>query len=224
MKVNRFWFLFEQTGTFKAVAQKLGYSAFDVDIVPSPTVDYCLDLFKEIDSAMLGSPCIFDNIDREDLVLAFFPCVRFSDLWRFHIIGKVSQVRNSNKYLYSMKCFDQTALFFGYYCKLCHVCRSRGLRLIVENPSSGHSILKTYAVADYKLFDDDRSVHGDYFTKPTVYLFHGCEPSNTVLFVPSRLPSKTIEQTLRGIERSRIAPEYAEWFLRSVVLGQGGIL
>ena len=71
--------LFEQSGTFKNEFKKLGYEAYDYDILNDyGETDYQIDLFAEIENGYDGKPSIFDNITSDDLVLAFFPCTRFS--------------------------------------------------------------------------------------------------------------------------------------------------
>ena len=77
--------LFEQSGTFKNEFKKLGYEAYDYDIQNEfGETDYVIDLFAEIEKGYEGKPSIFDNINKEDLILAFFPCTRFESrvpLW-----------------------------------------------------------------------------------------------------------------------------------------------
>lgn len=47
--------LFEQSGTFKNEAKKLGYNAYDYDILNDfGQTDYQIDLFKEIESCYCG--------------------------------------------------------------------------------------------------------------------------------------------------------------------------
>ena len=72
--------LFEQSGTFKNEFKKLGYEAYDYDIQNEfGETDYVIDLFAEIEGGYQGKPSIFDNISTNDLILAFFPCVRFEN-------------------------------------------------------------------------------------------------------------------------------------------------
>ena len=72
--------LFEQSGTFKNEFKKLGYEAYDYDIQNEfGETDYVIDLFSEISGAYDGRPSIFDKIETDDLILAFFPCTYFSD-------------------------------------------------------------------------------------------------------------------------------------------------
>ena len=71
--------LFEQSGTFKNEFIKLGIPAEDYDIQNNfGETDHVIDLFAEIESAYGGGITIFDSISCEDLVIAFFPCIYFS--------------------------------------------------------------------------------------------------------------------------------------------------
>ena len=54
---------FEQSGTFKNEFKKLGYKAFDYDILNDfGETDYVIDLYEEIKKAYLGLKSIFDKI------------------------------------------------------------------------------------------------------------------------------------------------------------------
>ena len=69
---------FEQSGTFKNEFIKLGIPAEDYDIQNNfGQTDHTDDLFQAIDDAWEGKPSIFDNITKDDLILAFFPCIYF---------------------------------------------------------------------------------------------------------------------------------------------------
>lgn len=85
MKVNKALCLFEQSGTFKNEFIKLGIPAEDYDILNDfgETNNVC-DLFAEIRRGYNNEPSIFDNVTPDDLLIAFFPCVRFENqinLW-----------------------------------------------------------------------------------------------------------------------------------------------
>ena len=70
--------LFEQSGTFKNEFKKLGYDAEDYDIQDNfKETDNVVDLFEQIDSAYISEPSIFDGIQSDDLIMAFFPCIYF---------------------------------------------------------------------------------------------------------------------------------------------------
>ena len=70
---------FEQSGTFKNEFIKLGIPAEDYDIQNHfGETDHIDDLFKAIEDAYNGKPSLFDNITKDDLIMAFFPCIYFT--------------------------------------------------------------------------------------------------------------------------------------------------
>lgn len=72
---------FEQSGTFKNEFMKLGYQSFDYDIQNNfGETDYQIDLFSEIEKAYNNDESIFDNIPKDDLIIAFFPCIYFESM------------------------------------------------------------------------------------------------------------------------------------------------
>ena len=78
MEINKAWCLFEQSGTFKNEFLKLGIPAVDLDIQNNfGQTDYVIDLFSEIEKAYDDKPSIFDEIQKGDLIMAFFPCIYF---------------------------------------------------------------------------------------------------------------------------------------------------
>ena len=69
---------FEQSGTFKNEFIKLGIPSEDYDIQNNfGQTDHTDDLFAEIEKAFEEKPSIFDNITKDDLIIAFFPCIYF---------------------------------------------------------------------------------------------------------------------------------------------------
>lgn len=70
---------FEQSGTFKREFIKLGIPAEDYDIQNNfGQTDHVIDLFSEIEKAYCGGSSLFEKITKDDLILAFFPCIYFS--------------------------------------------------------------------------------------------------------------------------------------------------
>ena len=58
--------------------ENFGCEAVDYDIQNEfNETDVVIDLFKEIEKAYSKEESIFDNITEKDMILAFFPCVRF---------------------------------------------------------------------------------------------------------------------------------------------------
>lgn len=78
----KIWNLFEQSGTFKSVERDLGYESYDIDIINTLNVDYNIDIFKHIDNYVKDVDLennIFNKIQKDDLVMSFFPCTRFEN-------------------------------------------------------------------------------------------------------------------------------------------------
>ena len=72
---------FEQSGTFKNEFKKLGIKAEDYDIQNNfGETDNVIDLFSEIEKAYSGEKSIFDTISKDDLIMAFFPCIYFETI------------------------------------------------------------------------------------------------------------------------------------------------
>lgn len=64
---------FEQSGTFKNEFKKLGFNAYDYDILNQfEQTDYIVDIFNEIEKAYNNEYSIFDNISKTDSIIAFF--------------------------------------------------------------------------------------------------------------------------------------------------------
>lgn len=69
---------FEQSGTFKRAFMEFGIPAEDYDIQNNfGETDHVIDLFAEIEKAYAGEGSIFDTITKDDLIMAFFPCIYF---------------------------------------------------------------------------------------------------------------------------------------------------
>ena len=87
--------LFEQSGTFKKEFINLGVPAYDYDILNDfGQTDYQMDLFKEIEKAYDNEPSVFDKMDQDDVLLAFFPCVRFEDQIQMHFRGTSHAIKD----------------------------------------------------------------------------------------------------------------------------------
>lgn len=105
MKINKVFCLFEQSGHFKNAFKELGIPAEDYDILNDfGETDHVVDLFREIDKAYEGKPSLFDQITKDDLVMAFFPCTRFEDQIILGFRGEMFQQKrytDEQKILYS---------------------------------------------------------------------------------------------------------------------------
>lgn len=215
--------LFEQSGTFKNEFKKLGYEAFDYDIQDKfGETDYICDLFVDIEEAYKNKESIFDDITENDLILAFFPCIRFEDQIQMHFKGVATQMKNwtnEQKLENDLKLHKELSELYALVTKLAIVCLRRKIPLIIENPySTTHYLVKYWAIPS-KIIDKDRTLRGDYYKKPTQYWFINCEPKqNMILEAYSWKEKKIVNNTYNTIERSLISKEYANRFIREFIL------
>ena len=242
MKIDKVFCLFEQSGTFKKAFREQGIEAEDYDILNDfGETDHIVDLFNEIENAFDGKKSIFDKITPPDLVMAFFPCVRFENQIMLLFRGQASQQQNQpleDKMLYDIKLIDELSYLYKLVNKLFIVCMRKGLRLVMENPYSKEHFLSRYWCLQPSIIDKDRRENGDFFAKPTQFWFLNCQPEQNVLF--EALPDNSIfalekdqkdnwasfkrtdyEKTGaadRKTGRSMIHPDYADRFIRQYLL------
>lgn len=218
--------LFEQSGTFKNEFKKLGYEAYDYDILNDyGETDYQIDLFKEIEGGYNNQQSIFDSMTTDDVIMAFFPCTMFQENNVLLFNGKAFQFKNSSditKLQYCISRHETLHEFYTLLCKMCVIAIQKGLRLVIENPATQPHYLNMYFPLQPKVIDNNRNEHGDYFKKPTQYWFINFEPQNNFIFEPMSIRSKKVVNRVKGADRQRqrseIAPEYANWFIRSEIL------
>lgn len=227
--MKKFHCFFEQSGTFKNEFKKLGYEAYDYDILNDfNETDHIIDLFKEIEKAYDGNNSIFDSISKEDMILAFFPCTRFENQIQLSFRGTMKSLAkwsDEQKLEYDLKLHRELTHLYNLVTKLAIVCIRRQLPLVIENPYSTTHYLVKYWALPYTILDSDRSRNGDYYKKPTQYWFINCEPQNNFIFEPIKLvPRKKIAAKVSQggvnsqIERSEIHPQYANRFIREFIL------
>lgn len=223
--------LFEQSGTFKNEFKKLGYEAYDYDIQNEfGETDYVTDLFAEIRGGYEGKPSIFDNISKDDLILAFFPCTRFESRVPLWFRGEAQQQKNWDifqKLDYSMNLHDELHEFYLLISKLVYIVKKKGLRMVIENPYMQPHYLTTYWCIRPTMIDKDRTENGDYYTKPTQYWFINCEPIGNLVFEPIDYVERQVISKVKkkdGVsvktQRSMIHPQYASRFIRQYLIEQ----
>ena len=229
--------LFEQSGTFKNEFKKLGYEAYDYDILNDyGQTDYQIDLFEEIKNGYDGKPSIFDNIKEDDLILAFFPCVRFENQIMLAFRGQSHGMEKWNykqKMIHDMKLLSELRDNYNLVNKLFILCMDKGLKLVMENPFSEEHFLRRYWCYPATIIDKDRRQNGDWFKKPTQFWFLNCEPKNNLVFEPlehldfnsadmiRQIRKKDIEKTgAKTIKQARsiIHPQYANRFIRQYLI------
>lgn len=221
---------FEQSGTFKNEFKKLGYEAEDYDIQNNfGETDNVVDLFAEIENAYDGKPSLFDQIRGGDLIMAFFPCIYFSCMSQMLLSWTHRNHRNLSAKERTDVILERSAnreRFFALAVKLHSICYQRELRLIMENPWSEQTFLKTNFISAPSVIDNNRLLRGDYYIKPTAYWFVNCDPTIGESFQP-RQKGKNICQIepnrMPGIcneERSMISPDYARNFICDFIIGK----
>ena len=218
---------FEQSGTFKNEFKKMGYEAYDYDILNEfNETDYVKDLFSEINNAYDNKPSIFDNISEDDRIIAFFPCVRFEVQIIMNFKGKAFGVKNWDlikKMEYDIKLHQELHDLYTLISKFVIVCCKKNIPLIIENPYSTQHYLHRYWALEPLVIDYDRRQTGDYFEKPTQYWFINCEPKNNFIFEAVDIkPTKKIKDC-KTVERSLISEDYANLFIREYILDGGNI-
>lgn len=227
--MRTFHCFFEQSGTFKNEFKKLGYEAYDYDIRNDfDETDYQIDLFKEIELAYDNKKSIFDNISKEEMIIAFFPCIRFEDQIQMCFRGTAYQYLKMSveqKLEKDLELHKELSYLYQLITKLTIVSIKRKIPLIIENPySTTHYLVKYWAIP-YTLLDNDRTKRGDYFEKPTQYWFINCEPKENFIFEPLEFVEKRVVQFQKkekGLDRqawrSMIHPQYANRFIREFIL------
>ena len=231
--------LFEQSGTFKKEFKKLGIDALDYDIRDDfGETDNVVDLFNEIRGGYNGEPSLFDNIGKDDLIIAFFPCIRFEAQILLSFRGHLYQMKNwdeKKKMQYCMKLHKELSELYELINMLFIICMDRGLKLIVENPYSDQHYLLRYWCKPPTLIDKDRRERGDYYKKPTQYWFVNIEPKYNFIFEVVRDNSIKEENAIntmsakkfkkhtgisvsKTVARSMIHPDYANRFIREYIL------
>jgi hypothetical protein len=223
---------FEQSGTFKNEFIKLGIPAEDYDIQNNfGQTDHTEDLFQAIDDAWEGKPSLFDGITKDDLILAFFPCIYFcsasESYYNFNNLNYRCKTQRE-KALYMIERGGRKYEFWARLIKFMVYCETNSLRLIVENPASGTHYLTLSCQFPYKpaYVDKDRSLRGDFFKKPTMYFFVNCSPGLGFTKQPNLNPKAVYgakgsgQAGLCSEERSMISPTYAHNFINDQILGK----
>lgn len=97
---------------------------------------------------------------------------------------------------------------------------------MIENPYTQPHYLTHYWCVKPALIDKNRTERGDYMRKPTQYFFINFEPANNLIFEayhvrkPMRLDDINAKKGNRSRyeQRSEIAPEYANRFIREFLI------
>ena len=221
--------LFEQSGTFKNEFRKLGIDAYDFDIQNEfGETDKVIDLFAEIRGGYDGKPSIFDDLEPDDLVFAFFPCTRFEAQISMSFRGEAIQMKNwtdAQKLEYVLKLHREVSENYEAITKLALLSYARGFKLVIENPANKPHYLTSYWPIKPAFIDKNRRENGDCQKKPTQYFFINCKPEQHLLFEPLeeveyRLHNYAKADGDKSVQtmRSLIHPQYASRFIRQYIL------
>lgn len=222
--------LFEQSGTFKNAFQLLNISAWDYDIANQfGQTDRVVDLFTQIENAFAGKVSIFDDMKGSHLVMAFFPCIYFNEHNEMYFCATSYNLRNLSPAAKIRTIIDRSDKRQEYYKKvlqLITICEERHLKLVIENPYNAHHYWRFNFPNYPKVIDMDRTLRGDYYKKPTQYIFVGFQPGNgkSLAKIHKRkyiedAPSSPVSGVC-SIERSMISPEYAHNFICDFILNE----
>lgn len=223
---------FEQSGTFKNEFTKLGYEAYDYDIQNNfGQTNYQIDLFTEIEKAFVGGVSLWDRIAKEDLIIAFFPCIYFCAPSQMNFTWGCRNWRNftyKERTIEILKRATKREQFYALAIKMFAVAAEKKLRLIMENPWSENTYLKANFILPPTFIDTNRMMRGDYRLKPTAYWFLNCEPTHGRTIQLDKLKEKKTHMAttpsrqagLCGEERSLISPDYARNFICDFIIGK----
>ena len=223
--------LFEQSGTFKNAFREIGIPAYDYDIKNEyGQTDFRIDIFREIHLAFsnIDNSQIFKDIKHDDLIIAFFPCIYFSQQ-NVCFFNGTSNVYNKmtlrEKTLSMIRRNNERSYFYETLLKMCEICEENHLRLIVENPYSSMGFLTNNFPHKPAVIDWNRRLRGDYYQKPTQYYFINCKPTHGFTRQhPEEIRTVNNEQghfgSSCGRERSEIAPAYARAFIQDFLFGE----
>lgn len=227
---------FEQSGTFKNEFIKLGIPAEDYDIQNNfGQTDHVVDLFENIQNAYEGGGSVFDNVTKDDLIIAFFPCIYFCDNNTMYFEGtsktfiKLYRENKNDEVIKELvDRSEKRQFFYKKLLQLVYITFHNNIRLIIENPYGVNRI--AYLARNFfkpTIIDNDRSMRGDKFKKPTGYWFFNCENETgfTCQIYPKApiiIDSYTHSPTsgICNMERSVMTPNYARNFICDFILGK----
>ena len=219
--INKVYCFFEQSGTFKNEFIKLGFKSFDYDIKNDfGQTDFEMDLFLEIENCFNGGSSVFDTIKTNDLIMAFFPCTFFCCVSQIFFNYNCKNYQNLQIHEITKKMIERAKnreKFFITLLKLVSIVKERNFKLIIENPWSENTYLKSNFIKKPDIIDLDRTRRGDKRIKPTAFWFFGLEPKHGFTFQPFK--GKINKHNVCCNERSMITSDYARNFICDFILG-----
>lgn len=221
MTVKNAFLLFEQSGTFKRGFENLGIAAKDYDIANDFGItDVQCNLFFEIGRAYYHEKSIFDAITQEDIIIAFFPCTYFCGNNTMFFDGSQIGLKNLTIMEKIDKIIEREEMRHYYYVKvlqLCKIVEERNLRMVVENPYNAHHYWRFNFPYKPAIIDMNRRTSGDFYKKPTQYLFVNCTPAGKKSVQMDKKMRYVSNQST--VNRSMISEDYAHNFICDHILG-----
>lgn len=174
---------------------------------------------------------MFDSVGKDDLILAFFPCIRFTEQSLLGFQGNANKIRlwdDQKKLEYCCKLHTELHELYLLVSRMAIVCLKKGIRLVIENPWAERHYLKNYWCLKPGVIDKNRKDNGDYYKKPTQFYFVGCSPEQNFIFEPLEVSEdKTVKflkwNSERKYERSLIHPQYARRFIKMYLMDHGDL-
>lgn len=220
MTVKNAHLLFEQSGTFKNEFLKLGVPAYDYDLLNDfGQTDFQCDLFQEIEMDIYGIDGLFSRIKRDDLIMAFFPCTYFCENNVLYFTGKNINYRGmtmEEKLQQIIERDDMRHLYYKRLMQLFQIVERRHLKMIVENPYNPHHYWRFNLPYKPAVIDMNRLAKGDFYKKPTQYLFINCTPGQLHSLQYDKHMKYINSQSV--VNRSMISPDYARNFICDYIL------
>lgn len=207
----------------------MGFPAYDYDIQNEyGQTDKKIDLFAEIEQGYNGNKSLFDFINTDDLIFAFFPCIYFCEKNQNYFCGTCINQRKYTKREIIDNIIVRANNREKYYIillKLIAICETKKIKLIIENPFSVNGYLHNNFILKPTIIDRDRTRRGDKFKKPTQFFFFNIEPT-----APDDIEKKRKAIRINSLsghkggicskEKSEITETYALNFIGDFLLGK----
>lgn len=210
--------LFEQSGTFKHAFERAGHNAIDMDISDKfGETNVICDIFDQLDNTVPNFDFYVDVFVKPDLIIAFFPCTWFSNFntliwsrkWKNFKYDMFETEQDITDYINARRAKYDRAVRCLF--NLIDLCKRFEKPLIIENPVSTE-IIKLLGKPTYT--DNNRSLHGDNYKKPTAYYCYDCH-INPLDIIPREITKNVLAEN-KGINRSLINPVYADNFVKHI--------
>lgn len=174
---------------------------------------------------------MFDNITKDDLIIAFFPCIYFEALQLTYY--SFDCLNNRHKPMYervkdAIERLQKRSQFHTWLYELIYIAYKNNLRLIIENPATKPNyLIDTQNLPRPTIIDKNRMERGDYFKKPTAYWFFNCEPTHGFSYqndkeqlIISKIHDKKTVAGQCSTVRSMISKDYARNWICDFILGK----